>query len=301
MILPRATSETAHVFTVDVEEYFQVHAFEGCLDRSDWGQLPSRVEDSTRKLLDILAAHDVRGTFFVLGWVAERHPDLVREIVEEGHEIASHGWGHHKVTNLSPSEFRHDVRRSKSLLEELTNQPVYGYRAPSFSLVPGTEWALEILVDEGFRYDSSLFPVRRMGYGYPGAPRVPHFLDGTSGRLLELPPTTVEMVGFSLPAAGGAYFRHLPYPLTRSGFRQMEERGVSGVFYIHSWEVDAYQPRLPASWLSRLRHYRRLGEVPDRLDRLFGEFEFTSAARRFGLKERDETEWRAVASNSPVV
>lgn len=285
--------EGPHLFTVDVEEYFQAHAFDQCVDRAEWDYLPSRVELSTRSLLEILDSHEVQGTFFVLGWIAERHPDLVREIADAGHEVASHGWGHDRITNLSPERFREDVRRSKKLLEEISGKPVRGYRAPSYSLVPGTEWALDVLGEEGYRYDSSVFPIRRIGYGYPGACAVPHVVNGASGRLLELPPTTIELPGLSLPAAGGAYFRHLPYFLTRAGFRQMEARGASGVFYVHSWEVDRYQPRLPASWIRRMRHYRGLERMPRRLERLLRDFEFTSVERRFDLEsdcgsDRDE-------------
>lgn len=297
---PRESSATPHLFTVDVEEYFQVHVFDGCVDRAEWDVLPSRVGLSTRKLLDLLEPHGIRGTFFVLGWIADRHPELVREITEAGHEIASHGWGHRRITDLSREEFRKDVRRSKEVLEEVTGAPVYGYRAPSFSLVPGTEWALEILADEGYRYDSSIFPIRRLGYGYPGACPVPHFVNEPKGSLMELPPVTYEAAGLSLPAAGGAYFRHLPYLLTRNGLRQMEERGAPGVFYVHSWEVDEYQPRLPVSWLGRIRHYRGLDRMPARLDRLFRDFEFTSIAERFEL-EGEEPDSKPATENCPVV
>lgn len=300
MISPRTSGESAHLFTVDVEEYFQVHVFDRCVDRAEWDVLPSRVELSTRKLVDILQPHGIRGTFFVLGWIAERQPDLVREIADAGHEVASHGWGHRRVTDLSREEFREDVRSSKALLEEIIGAPVHGYRAPSFSLVPGTEWALEVLAEEGYRYDSSIFPIRRIGYGYPGACPVPHFVDVSGGELLELPPATYRAAGLSLPAAGGAYFRHLPYALTRGGFRQLEEHGASGVFYIHSWEVDEYQPQLPVSWLRRLRHYGGLDRMPARLDRLFRDFEFTSVARRFGLDGGDPAP-EPLVDNCPVV
>lgn len=293
-------SRTPHLFTVDVEEYFQVHVFDECVDRAEWDYLPSRVELSTRKLLDILEVHDVRGTFFVLGWVAERHPELVEDIAAAGHEVASHGWGHERITDLTPEEFRQDVRRSKQILEDITGRAVHGYRAPSFSLVPGTEWALDILREEGYSYDSSIFPIRRLGYGYPGACEVPHYVNGTSGDLLELPPTTCDLAGMPLPAAGGAYFRHLPYLLAQTGFSQMQERGASGVFYIHSWEVDEYQPRLPVSWLKKLRHYRGLERMPERLDRLLRDFEFTSAARRFGFEAGPEVA-DATTLNFPVV
>lgn len=300
MITPRRASDTSHIFTVDVEEYFQVHAFEGWVDRGEWDYLPSRVELSTRKLLELLGSHGVHGTFFVLGWIAERHPELVREIAGAGHEVASHGWGHRRITELSREAFREDVARSKALLEDVTGEPVHGFRAPSFSLVPGTEWALDVMAEEGYRYDSSVFPIRRIGYGYPGACPVPHLVDGASGSLLELPLTTCDIAGVSLPAAGGAYFRHLPYALTRAGFRQMEEEDASGVFYLHSWEVDEHQPRLPVSWFGRIRHYRGLGRMPGRLDRLLGDFTFTSVARRYGFGGEGSASKRT-SNDYPVV
>lgn len=277
------TERGEHLFTVDVEEYFQVHAFDGYLDRHEWPYLPSRVDVSTGILLDLLAEQDIRGTFFVLGWIADRHPDVVARIADAGHEVASHGWSHRKITELDPERFREEVRRSRDLLEQITGQQVVGYRAPSYSLVPGTEWVYEVLSEEGYQYDSSIFPIRRSGYGYPGASQVPHLVDTPSGSVLELPLATLEWAGLSLPAAGGAYFRHLPYGLASRAFRSMEDRDVPGVFYIHSWEVDEHQPRLPVSLLSRWRHYGGLDRTVPRLQRLTEEFRFTSVRERFGL------------------
>jgi len=268
------TSPSHHHFTVDVEEHFQVSAFEPHVPRSDWESYPSRVEIGIGRLLDLLERHGARGTFFVLGWVAERHPAMTRSIAAAGHEIASHGWDHRRVTQQSPDEFRDSVRRSKAVLEGLLGAPVLGFRAPSFSIVPNRAWAIDILIEEGYRYDSSLFPVRRRGYGYPGGRLDPHYLRRPAGRLVEFPPAVLRRCGVSLPAGGGAYFRVLPYGLTRSALRDCGQRGVPGTFYIHPWELDADQPRLAAPLLTRLRHYTGLARVAKRLERLLREFRF---------------------------
>ena len=218
-----------HHFTVDVEEYFQVSAFEGVVDRTTWDSFESRVEIGVNRVIELLGEHDARGTFFVLGWIAERHPRMVRMLADAGHEIASHGWGHRKVTDLTPEEFRVSVRRSKAVLEDLAGAPVLGYRAPSFSIVQGREWALGVLVEEGYAYDSSLYPVRRPGYGYPSGRRMVHIQNTDAGPLVEIPPTTLRRFGWNLPAAGGGYFRWFPYGLIASALRQAErakERGT---------------------------------------------------------------------------
>ncbi len=271
----------AHHFTVDVEEYFQVSAFEGAVSRDAWATLHSRVESCVHRLLDLLARHRGRGTFFILGWVAERHPDLVRAIVDAGHEAASHGWDHKRVTEQSPDGFRDSVRRTKQLLEQLSGQPCLGFRAPNFSIVPGREWAFDILLEEGYCYDSSLFPVRRPGYGYASGARDPYWLDRPSGRLAELPPATLRRLGVNLPAGGGAYFRIFPYALVRSAIAEYDRRGVPATFYVHPWEIDPAQPGLPVSWLTRVRHYTGLGRTLPRLERLLSEFRFTAIADRF--------------------
>lgn len=266
----------AHHFTVDVEEYFQVSALEPHVARSDWDRFESRVGRGVARLLDLLTRHDARGTFFVLGWVAERQPALIRLIVRAGHEIASHGWDHVRVTRQTPLEFRDSVRRSKCVLEDIAGVPVLGFRAPSFSIVPGREWALDILIEEGYRYDSSLFPVRRPGYGYPGGLPDPHWVERPAGRLVEVPPTTREWYGMRFPAAGGGYFRLLPYGLTRGALRQCEQRRQAGTFYIHPWELDPAQPRFHLPWLTHVRHYGGLPRTYARLERLLGEFRFTA-------------------------
>lgn len=272
--LDPAPPRDGHHFTVDVEEYFHVTAFEDVLPRSEWDVLPSRVECGVSELLDLLARHGARGTFFVLGWVARRHPALVRMIADAGHEVASHGWSHRRVPQQEPEEFRDSVRRTKRELEDLIGLPVTGYRAPSFSIVPGQEWALDVLIEEGHRYDSSLFPVHRNGYGHPGAPRDPTWLACPAGFIAEVPPATVRWRRWSLPAGGGAYFRLLPYWLVREALRDCSRRGVNGTFYIHPWELDPAQPRVPAPWLTRLRHYGGQGRTRTRLERLLREFRF---------------------------
>lgn len=268
-----------HIFTVDLEEYFQVSAFEGVAPRDRWDSYPSRVADSVDRLLDLLSRHGAVATFFTLGWIADRHPGLVKRVAAAGHEIASHGWWHRRVTTITRDEFRADVHDSRRILEDLTGQEVVGYRAPSFSIVPGTEWAFDILLEEGYRFDSSLFPIHRPGYGYAGADHRPHRIERASGVLLELPPATTTMLGVRLPAAGGGWFRQLPFALTRRAFREHTLEGVPAVFYVHPWEIDPAQPRLAVSPLTRVRHYRGLDRTMPRLERLFSEFRFTSAQR----------------------
>jgi len=273
---------THHYFTVDVEEHFQVSAFEHAVAPADWDRHESRVVPNTIRVLELLARHGAHATFFVLGWVAERQPDLVRRIAAAGHEVASHGQDHRRVTHQSPDEFRASVRRSKRVLEDVSGDEVVGFRAPSFSIVPGREWALDILLEEGYRYDSSLFPIRRPGgYGYAAADRVPHWLDRPAGRLREFPPATLRRFGVNLPAAGGAYFRIFPYRLVRAALQDAQREGVPATFYVHPWEVDPEQPRIPARTSARLRHYSGLRRTHRRLERLLSEFRFT--AMRDGL------------------
>jgi polysaccharide deacetylase family protein (PEP-CTERM system associated) len=267
-----------HFFTVDVEDYFQVNAFERSVSRSSWDSMPSRVGRNVDALLELLARHGSTGTFFTLGWVASRHPDVVRRIADAGHEIASHGWWHRRVTTLSPEEFREDVRSSKQLLEDIAGVAVTGFRAPSFSIVPGGEWAFDVLLEEGYVYDSSLFPIHRPGYGYATCPPIPHSIPRPAGALLELPLTTTVMAGVRVPASGGGYFRQFPYLVTQRAFREHAAKGVPGMFYIHPWELDPEQPQLAVGWLTRVRHYRGLDVVKGRLERLLSEFTFSSVA-----------------------
>lgn len=268
-----------HFFTVDVEEHFQVSAFEAVVPREDWNQLESRVERNVDLLLELLETRSTVGTFFVLGCVAEAHPGLVRRIAAAGHEIASHGQDHRRVTDQTPAQFRGSVRRSRMVLEDTAGQRVVGFRAPSFSIVPGVEWAFDVLLEEGFLYDSSLFPIRRSSrYGYPSAPRAAHWIERPAGRLLELPLTTRRLANWNLPASGGAYFRIFPYAVTRDAFSQCETAGMPGVFYVHPWEVDPEQPRISAPLSARLRHYWGLARTAERLKRILGDFRFGAIA-----------------------
>lgn len=284
-----------HHFTVDVEEYFQVVALAPHVPRDTWDHVPSRVERPVDRLLGLLADHDGTGTFFTLGWIAERHPGLVRRISGAGHEIASHGQAHRRVTELTPDRFRDSVRRSKATLEDVTGHPVVGYRAPSYSITRGMEWALEILREEGYRYDSSLFPVRRSGYGYVGGRREPYHFDLNAGRLLEFPPSTARVAGMTLPAAGGAYLRLLPYGLVREGLRQAQRAGHPGTFYVHPWELDPDQPRLRVPARTRIRHYGGLRRTEPRIRKLLQEFRFQSIAATLATRpggptaDRDDT------------
>jgi len=264
-----------NAMTVDVEDYFQVSAFDRVVHRDAWPGMESRVVANTERLLRLFDEFDVRGTFFVLGWVAERHPSLVRMIVARGHELASHGYGHRLVYSQTPDEFRTDVRRAKRLLEDAGGVEVRGYRAPSFSVTSRSLWALDVLLEEQYRYDASIFPIRHDRYGIPDAPRWPHAIDRPAGRVYEVPGSTVRFGGTNLPVAGGGYFRVLPYAWTRFGIsrvNRMERQPV--VFYLHPWEIDPDQPRLKAGRLSRFRHYRNLHDTEQRLRQLLNDFRF---------------------------
>jgi polysaccharide deacetylase family protein (PEP-CTERM system associated) len=264
-----------NVMTVDVEDYFHVSVFDGVVPRQRWDQLESRVEANTDRLLAMFAEADVRATFFVLGWVAERFPLLVSRIATLGHEVASHGYGHRLVYDLTPKAFRDDVRRSKALLEDASGQQVRGYRAPSYSVTPKSLWALDILMEEGYQYDASIFPIHHDRYGIPVSPREPYVLERDAGSLVEIPGSTVRWGTLNLPIAGGGYFRLLPYEWTRWGIARLNrlERRPA-IFYLHPWEIDPDQPRLPASLLGRFRHYRNLDQTETRLRTLLGDFAF---------------------------
>ena len=264
-----------NAMTIDVEDYFQVSAFEGIAPRHRWADFESRVCANTDRLLAIFDEMKVSGTFFVLGWVAERYPDLVRRIAAQGHEIASHGYAHRLVYDLTRDAFRDDVKRSKALLEEAAGVPVLGYRAPSFSVTPRSLWALDILIEEGFGYDASIFPIHHDRYGIPLSPRAPYLLEREKGVLIEAPGSAVRIGPMNVPVGGGGYFRLLPYRWTHWGISRIntkEERPV--IFYLHPWEIDPSQPRLAAGRLSRLRHYRNLDQTEGRLRQLLRDFSF---------------------------
>lgn len=297
---PRPTVSTEHVFTVDVEDYFQVYAFDGVVDRSEWDRFPSRVVRNTEVLLELLDRHATSATFFTLGWVADKHPELVRRIADAGHEIASHGWWHRKVTSLTRTQFREDAYASRAILEQVSGHPVTGFRAPSFSITPGLEWAFDVLLETGYRYDSSLFPVKRMNYGYPKTPPLPHVIQREEGELIEFPLAMTRIGTLRVPAAGGGYFRQFPYAVTRRAFREHTEAGIPAVFYIHPWEIDPEQPRLAVRMHTRVRHYRNLRHTLARLDRLLTEFRFTSIARRLADGGKGVVTPPPVSSITPI-
>ncbi len=274
-----STPRIVNAMSIDVEDYFHASAMAPAAPIARWEQLESRVAPNTERLLAMFERAGIRATFFVLGWVAERHPQLVRQMRAAGHEIASHGYWHQLIYDLTPDTFRDDVRRAKALLEDQAGVPVRGYRAPSYSITTRSLWALDILIEEGYEYDASIFPIRHDRYGIPDAPRHAHQLTRTHGALIEAPPSTVRLGGTNLPIAGGGYFRLLPYGWTRWGIRrvnQVERRPV--IFYLHPWEIDPDQPRLTVGALSRFRHYRNLHLTAPRLDQLLRDFAFAPVA-----------------------
>jgi polysaccharide deacetylase family protein (PEP-CTERM system associated) len=266
-----------NAMTVDVEDYFHVSVFDGIVPRSQWASMPSRVCANTERLLDIFDAHEVVATWFVLGWVAERRPELVRQIADRGHELASHGYAHRLIYDQTREAFRDDVRRAKALLEDAAGVEVLGYRAPSYSVTPRSLWALDVLIEEGYAYDASIFPIRHDRYGIPISPRRPYVLERPGGALMEIPGSTVRLGPINLPVAGGGYFRIFPYAWTRWGIAELNRTEQQpAVFYLHPWEIDPDQPRLPAGWLGRFRHYRNLDRTEERLRMLLSDFEFSS-------------------------
>lgn len=262
--------------SVDVEDYFQVEAFTSNIRRSSWSGFQPRVRENTSRVLELFARHQVKATFFVLGWVAERNPSLVREIVDAGHEVASHGYSHQRVTFLSPDEFRTDLRRARNVIEDACGVRVDGYRAPTFSITRQNLWALDILAEEGFLYDSSIFPIRHDHYGVPNAPRFPHRLDlGRGMSIFEFPISTVRIAGVNLPATGGGYLRLLPMTYTRWAVNRIHDHDrQSVILYFHPWEIDPDQPRLRAGWKSEFRHYVNLSKTADRLTELLSTCRF---------------------------
>jgi len=264
-----------NALTVDVEDYFHVSAFAESINRDDWGNYPLRVEKNTGLLLNLFDEYQVKATFFVLGWVAERARGLVKEIAARGHEVACHGYSHQLVFDQSPDVFREETHRSKNLLEDIVQAPIRGYRAASYSITERSLWALDILAEAGFEYDSSIFPVRHDRYGIPDSPEFPHRLKTPKGRsLVEFPLSTARVFRYRLPVAGGGYFRLYPYALTKAGLAQVNRRKSPFIFYLHPWEVDPDQPKISASWFSRFRHYNNLDKCESRLRSLMTDFQF---------------------------
>lgn len=266
----RSAPQIANALTIDVEDYFQVSAFAPFIPRTEWPTRECRVERNVQRLLQMLDNADTKATFFTLGWVAERYPQLVREIVANGHELASHGYGHERASDQSEGAFFSDVHLAKVLLEDISGQAVRGYRAPSFSIGVDNLWAFECLERAGYQYSSSIYPIQHDHYGMPDAPRFAHKVNG----LTEVPVTTLRMAGRNWPASGGGYFRLMPYSLSRWMLRQVNEVDKrSAIFYFHPWEIDAEQPRVAGiSAKARFRHYLNLDRMEARLVRLLGDF-----------------------------
>ena len=271
MLMPARTPVLRNAMTIDVEDYFQVSAFAPYIRRSEWDARECRVERNVGRILELLAARDIKATFFTLGWVAERYPQLVRSIVDGGHELASHGYGHQRASELDPDAFRQDVVRAKQLLEDIGGIKVQGYRAPSFSIGAGNLWAFDVLAQTGHAYSSSVYPIKHDHYGMPDSPRFAYRL---GNGLLEVPVTTLRVMNRNLPSSGGGYFRLLPYALSRWMLRHVNQQDrESAVFYFHPWEIDAGQPRIDGIDLkTRFRHYVNIGRTERRLQSLMDDF-----------------------------
>jgi len=258
-----------NAFTVDVEDYFHVQAFADRIPRDTWDDYESRVVANTHQVLRLLDQHQTRGTFFILGWVADRHPELVRDIQKSGHEIGCHSYWHRLIYDMTPEEFRDDLRRATEILSEITGEPITAFRAPCFSITDRSLWALDILIEEGYRFDSSIFPVHHDNYGIPNAERFPHTIERPAGSLFEFPPSVYRIGKFNLPIAGGGYFRLYPIRFSLHCLQSINRRYHQPfMFYIHPWELDPDQPRQPAGWKSRFRHYQNLNTTERKLHRL---------------------------------
>lgn len=269
-----------NAFTIDVEDYFQVSALAQHFPRETWGSVPCRVERNVERILELLEAHSASGTFFTLGWIAERYPQLVRSIVDAGHEIASHGYAHERASALTPEAFSADITLAKAVLEDITGHAVTGYRAPSFSIGKGNLWAHDCIAEAGYVYSSSVYPVKHDHYGIPDAPRFPWRL---ANGLVEIPVTTMRLLGRNWPAGGGGYFRLLPYELSRMQIEHVNRSdGRPAIFYFHPWEIDPDQPRVrEATAKTRFRHYVNLARTHSRIDRLLGDFAWGRADQVF--------------------
>jgi polysaccharide deacetylase family protein (PEP-CTERM system associated) len=261
--------------SIDVEDYFMVSAFADSIKFEDWCGYESRIEHNTHRILDLLGAHGVTATFFVLGWVGQQFPNLVRDIQAAGHEIACHGYNHRLIYDLTPEEFRDDTRLAKRILEDITGTPVIGYRAASYSVVKRTLWALDILIEEGFSYDSSIFPIHHDRYGLPGANRFPHRITTGSGTIMEFPPATYQLFNQNIPVGGGGYLRLFPLAFTTKAIASINgQENKPATLYLHPWEIDTGQPRLQGRLSSRIRHYINLRSTMPKLTSLLDEFSF---------------------------
>jgi len=280
----RPRPDVVNALSVDVEDYFHAEAFRHIVDPSDWDSMDQRVEPNTRRLLELLNGFGVKGTFFVLGWVAERRPGLVSDIHAGGHEVGIHGYDHRPITAMTPARFREDLRRAKGIVEDATGHAVLGYRAPTYSVVKDTLWALDVMIEEGLRYDSSIFPIVHDRYGIPDAERFPWIEERDGDRLVEFPISTIRLLGRNLPFVGGGYLRLLPMSYVRWGMRRVTGRERRpALVYVHPWEIDPDQPVLDVGRLARIRHYGGLARVEHRLRRLLREFRFDTVRSVLGL------------------
>jgi polysaccharide deacetylase family protein (PEP-CTERM system associated) len=268
------TAAPLNALTLDVEDYYHVSGFAGIVDRSEWEDFPSRVEHNTHRVLGLLSDAGVRATFFVLGWVAERYPTLVRAIHAAGHEVGCHSYEHRLIYEQTPAEFRADLRRALGVLQDIVGKPIMAYRAPSFSITTKSFWALDVLLEEGIRVDSSIYPTHHDRYGIPGTPLEPHVLERPTGSLWEFPPPVWKLCGYPLPVGGGGYLRLYPYLLTRGGLRAINSAGRPFAVYLHPWELDPSQPRMRPGRMAAFRHYVNLRRTEARLVRLVGDFAF---------------------------
>jgi polysaccharide deacetylase family protein (PEP-CTERM system associated) len=283
--VPAVGGPTLNALTIDVEDYFHVAGFEGCVSRSQWDDFPLRVADNVHRLLDIFAEARVSATFFILGWVAERRPDLVKDVRAAGHEIGSHGHWHKLIYRQTPAKFRADLRRARDVLQDILGEAVTAYRAPCFSITRESLWALDVLTQEGVLLDSSIYPARHDRYGIPGAPLAPHRIARPSGSLWEFPPPVHSLFGRPVPVGGGGWFRLYPYGLTRRWLRAVNRAGRPFAAYFHPWEIDADQPRMRPGRLAAFRHYVNLRRTEGRLVRLLCDF-------RFGTLSESLAAWR---------
>lgn len=284
-----------NALTIDVEDYYHATAFEKRIDRRQWDDYPSRVTPNTHRILQLLDRHQVRATFFILGWVAHRFPSLVRAIADAGHEVGCHSYWHRLIYRMTPEEFHADLKQGRAVLEDVLGSPVTAYRAPCFSITRQSLWALDILREEGFQYDSSIFPIRHDRYGIPDANPLPHRLADAPQEMWEFPPSVVRLWKANLPIAGGGYFRLYPVRWTAHCIRRLQRLGRPFMFYIHPWELDPSQPRLPGSLIARWRHYLNLSSTERKLDWLLRQFRFgcLSESLRSFISSRDPVMERA--------
>ncbi len=271
-----------NIFSVDVEEYFQVEAFSNFIEKNEWDRYPSRVEEATNRLLQILECQHVQGTFFILGWLAERHPGLVKKIADMGHEVGSHGYGHTMITKMKQDEFREDIRKSKKMLEDLTNKEIMGYRAPTFSIVEKTSWAHEILLEEGYSYSSSVYPIHHDRYGWPKFGLSPREVAiSRNGGLWEIPLSVVDAGCIRIPHGGGGYLRLYPLSITKAFMRKLNRDEKPVIVYIHPWELDPDQPEIQVPFFTRIRHYQGIAGMERKLIGVLKSGEFGPAYQYF--------------------